>query len=76
MYQYPNNEYISLSRYQDLVAYTQSLEESLSTITNRIQNLEDESADNKIERERAKQVTEERHKRKRHKKEMKNDRGP
>lgn len=57
IYQYPNKEYISLSRYQDLVAYTQSLEESLNRINSRIQLLEDESADHKIERERAKQVS-------------------
>lgn len=65
IYQYPNKEYISLSRYQDLVAYTQSLEESLNKINSRIQLLEDESADNRIERERAKQVTDS-HKNTRH----------
>lgn len=61
LYQYPNEEYISLSRYQDLVAYTQSLEENMNFINSRIRLLEDESADNKIEREREKQARGSRH---------------
>ncbi|WEJ95794.1 hypothetical protein PSN45_003321 [Yamadazyma tenuis] len=71
VYQYPNEEYISLSRYQDLVAYTQSLEENMNKINSRIQILEDENADSKIERERAKHAHDStsRH-RKRHKKDM------
>lgn len=68
LYQYQNDEYITLSRYQDLMAYTQSLEDSLGKLNSRIQLLEDESADNRIERERHKQMSLEKHKRKRQKK--------
>lgn len=60
-----SDDYISLSKYNDLALYTQSLEESLNKINNRIQNLEDENVDNRIDRERLKQIKDERRKRKR-----------
>lgn len=64
---YPD-EYILLSKYRDLVLYTQSLEENLNMIDSRILLLETENADNKIQRARAKQVQTDKQKRKKRRK--------